>query len=290
METQVSFDSDGLNLAGIIHAPDNLKPGDRRPAFLLLHGFGTGKDSTTMEVAANLMAEMGYIALRFDFRGCGKSEGKPGWIICMDQVADTRNALTYMQSRDDVIAERVGVMGHSFGGAVSVYSGGVDERFACVVSSSGWGDGLKKFKGQHPGEAWGRFSNMLEDGKKHKEKTGESLMVPRWDIVPIPEHLRNNLAPGSIMEFPVETAQSMVDFVANDVVGNISPRPLLLFHSANDSVTPTEQSIGLFEHAGQPTDLTLLADIDHFPFSEANPRARTVLKNWLDHYFPVTSQ
>ena len=35
---------------------------------------------------------------------------------------------------------------------------------------------------------------MLAEGKRHREKTGKSLMVPRYDIVPIPEHLRGHLA------------------------------------------------------------------------------------------------
>jgi len=77
-------------------------------------------------------------------------------------------------------------------------------------------------------------------------------MVPRYEIVPIPPHLRNNLAKNSIEMFPAETAQSMFDFRADDVVGKIAPRPLLLIHAANDSVTPTEQSVELFKHAHSP--------------------------------------
>src|SRR5438445_10074897 len=46
--------------------------------------------------------------------------------------------------------------------------------------------------------------------------------------------------------------ESMYAFRANDVVGKIAPRPLLLLHPANDTVTPTEQSVDLFALAGQP--------------------------------------
>ena len=111
-------------------------------------------------------------------------------------------------------------------------------------------------------------------------------MVPRFDIVPIPEHLRHNMSPGGVMEFPAETAQSMFDFRANDVVGAIAPRPLLLLHSAQDSVTPTEQSIEMFKHAGRPTDLHLLDDVDHYAFGEQNPRVRAIVGDWLATYFP----
>ena len=61
------------------------------------------------------------------------------------------------------------------------------------------------------------------------------------------------LAPNSVEMFPAETAQSMFDFRAEEVVGNIAPRPLLLIHAAKDSVTPTEQSIEMFKRAGQPS-------------------------------------
>ena len=128
---------------------------------------------------------------------------------------------------------------------------------------------------------------MLEDGKRHREETGKSLMVPRFDIVPIPEHLRNRMSKGSIMEFPAETAQSMYDFRADDMVGKIAPRPLLLLHSAKDSVTPTEQSIEMFKRAKQPTDLHLVSEVDHFTFSEEDPRVSHIVSDWLARFFPA---
>jgi hypothetical protein len=83
--------------------------------------------------------------------------------------------------------------------------------------------------------------------------------------------------------FPSETAQSMYDFRANDVVGKIAPRPLLLLHSSDDHVTPVDQSVALFAHAGQPTELHLFADTDHFMFAEGNTRVHHVVANWLGH-------
>ena len=67
------------------------------------------------------------------------------------------------------------------------------------------------------------------------------------------------LATNSVEMFPAETAQSMFDFRAEEVVGRIAPRPLLLIHAANDSVTPTEQSIEMFKRAGQPAELHLFS-------------------------------
>ncbi len=287
MEERVSIASGGLKLSSVLHLPPGGKPRGRRPAFLVLHGFGSNKDSGGTMAVVKMFAELGYVTLRFDMRGCGDSDGKRGRVICLEQVEDTKNALSFLATRPEVDPERIGVTGQSFGAAVAVYSAGVDPRIAACISSGGWGDGEKKFRKQHASpEAWKEFSAMLEKGKRHRERTGESIMVPRYDIVPIPPGLRGNLAKGSIMEFPFEVVESMMAFKANDVVGRIAPRPLLLLHSSNDSVTPTEQSVDLFLRAGQPTDLHLIADVDHFMFAEGNTLVVNLVRNWLARHFP----
>ena len=147
--------------------------------------------------------------------------------------------------------------------------------------------------GKKPNSATGGHWHLFVNGKYNNfsanAKTGKSLMVPRYDIVPIPPHLRTNLASNSIHSFPAETAQSMFDFRADDVVGKIAPRPLMLLHSANDSVTPTEQSIELFKRAGQPSELHLISDADHFMFGEGNIRIWDLLRGWRGAYFPATA-
>ena len=127
---------------------------------------------------------------------------------------------------------------------------------------------------------------MLEKGRAMKQR-GETLMVPRYDIVPIRPELRTNVAAGSILEFPFDVVESMYAFTANEVVGRIAPRPLLLMHPANDTVTPTEQSVDLFLHAGQPTDLHLVAGVDHFLMAEGNTLVHNLVRDWLALHFPV---
>lgn len=292
MEDKITFESaGGLKLTGTVTVPDDLQPGKKRPGFVVLHGFGSNSNAGNTVGPCRMLGEWGYVTLRFDMRGCGSSEGEFGRLICLEQVEDTQHALSYFLARPEVAADRVGLMGSSFGAAVALYTAGIDERPAAVVSSVAWGNGETKFRAQHASpEAWKKFSDMLAAGPEHKERTGESLMVSRYDIVPIPEHLRGHLATKSVMEFPVETAQSMFDFKAEEVVGNIAPRPVLLLHAAKDSVCPTEQSIELFKHAGQPTELHLLTDVDHFLLAEGNVRAREILKGWLDRYFPVAGE
>ena len=285
MEERVSFVSSGLKLSGILHVPD--RRSGALGAVCVLHGFGSNKDSSTGIATAKLFEGLGYAALRFDMRGCGESEGVRGKVICLEQVDDTKAAVSYLQTRSEIDPRRIGVIGHSFGAAVAVYSAGVDSRIAACISSGGWGDGPKKFRKQHESpEAWAKFTTMMEEGRKRLAR-GESMMVPRFDIVPIPPHLRGNLSKGSFYEFPFEVVESMYNFKANDVVGKIAPRPLLLMHPAVDSVTPTEQSVDLFLHAGQPTELHLIADVDHFLLADNNERVLSVLRHWLQKYFPA---
>lgn len=288
MQEKLHFMSDGLKLSAVLHVPDNRLPGQKLPAFIVLHGFVGSKDESHAEIQARMLEAFGYVTLRFDFRCCGESEGERGQVRCFDQVADAKNALTFLAGREEVDPGRIGVVGHSFGAAVAVYSAGVDNRFACVISSCGWGDGARKFRGQHPTpEAWERFTGLLEQGREHRKKTGESMWISRFDAVPIPEHLRGNLSPKAIMEIPVETAISMYNFRADDVVGNIAPRPALFFHTADDGITPTEQSIRMFEKAGQPAELMLVTGTSHFPLApEDAPRTKMMIKGWLDKFFP----
>jgi alpha/beta superfamily hydrolase len=287
MEHKVSFPSGELAMAGVLHLPDDLRAGEKRPAIIVLHGFGSNKDGGVALVAARLFEKLGYVTLRFDMRGCGESAGERGRVICLEQVEDTQHALSWLSRREEVIADRVAVMGFSFGAAVAVYTAGVDARVAACISVGGWGDGAKKFRKQHAApEAWAKFSAMLAEGRR-KLAEGVSIRVPRWDIVPIQPGMRNNLSAGSFLEFPFEVVESMYGFRANEVVGKIAPRPLLLLHPAVDSVTPTEQSIDLFAHAGQPTDLHLVADVDHFMLAEGNVLSQAILKLWLDKHFPL---
>ena len=290
-EQRVPFKADGLTLAGVVRVPDGMGAGARRPAFIVLHGFGSNMNAGNVLKPCALLEELGYVTLRFDMPGCGDSEGEKGRLICLEQVSAVSQALTLLAQHPQVEPTRIAVMGSSFGAAVAVYAGGVDQRIAAVVSASGWGHGERKFRGQHPTpQAWAKFTAMLEEGRRHRARTGRSLMVPRYDIVPIPESMRSHVVAGSIQMFPAETAQSMYDFRAEEVVGRIAPRPLLLLHSASDSVTPVEQSIELFRHAGQPTELHLFADTDHFMFAESTTRVRRIVQDWLAHYFAVDAQ
>ena len=288
MEEKVTFDSDGLALAGTVRRPAGMKAGDKRPAIVIMHGFGGHQDGPQQRWSSRQYAEWGYMTLCFDFRGCGDSEGERGHVTPAIETADARAAMAYLAGRDDVDADRIALSGTSYGAIVAISAAAEDPRAKAVIAQGGWGNSRNLFRSLHPTEeAWAKFTDMVERGRKHKEETGEHSRAHRFDIVPIPEDLRPFIDERSIFDFTVGTAQATLDFNPETVVAKVAPRPLLLITSALDQVVPPEGSMELFRAAGQPTDLNLFSGVDHFMFGEDDPRVVNLVGDWLAKYFPA---
>ena len=60
-ETKVTFTSDGLTLAGVVRVPDGVKPGERRSAFVTMHGFGSNMNSNTVLEPCKMLEQLGYV-------------------------------------------------------------------------------------------------------------------------------------------------------------------------------------------------------------------------------------
>ena len=54
----------------------------------------------------------------------------------------------------------------------------------------------------HTPESWNKFLAMMQDGIQHRERTGTSKMVHRFDIFEMPKELQKNLTSNnSLMHF-----------------------------------------------------------------------------------------
>src|ERR1700684_1060025 len=118
----VSFQSAGVGLHGALGAPGRVRPGERRAALLVAHGFGANSESPTGITPARVLGEFGFVTLRFDMRGCGKSEGEFGRVICLEQVEDTGNALDFLAKHPAVDPDGIGAIGSRFGGGGAAYA------------------------------------------------------------------------------------------------------------------------------------------------------------------------
>lgn len=98
----VTFKSEGSRLSGNLHIPVDHTPGTRVPAIVV-----TGSWTTVKEQMAGLyaqrLAERGYVALAFDFRHWGASEGNPRQFESPERkIRDIANAAAFLQSRPSV--------------------------------------------------------------------------------------------------------------------------------------------------------------------------------------------
>ncbi|MFQ5472972.1 MAG: alpha/beta hydrolase, partial [Dehalococcoidia bacterium] len=103
----VNFYSEGCRLSGHLYLPDDGSGREPKRAIVLAHGFTGVKELILPEYAKRFAAE-GWIALTFDYRGFGTSEGQRGRLLAPDQCEDIRNAVTYACTRSDVDADRIG--------------------------------------------------------------------------------------------------------------------------------------------------------------------------------------
>ena len=63
-------------MAGDLYRPKNLKPTDKLPAIVFVHGTGGVKKAGFSVRLGAAFAQNGYIFLNFDYRGWGESESE----------------------------------------------------------------------------------------------------------------------------------------------------------------------------------------------------------------------
>jgi len=142
----ITIYSDGIRLAGDLWKPADLKAGEKRPAILMVHGWG-GLKSHLNQAYAPQFTGMGYVVLTFDYTGWGESEGvlirsgeRPDSaegaetpqtyttevqelrriVNPLEQQDDIRAAFAYLTTDANVDAERIAVWGSSLGGGLAL--------------------------------------------------------------------------------------------------------------------------------------------------------------------------
>ncbi len=287
MEQTITFQSDGLTLAGLLGPPEQGSAGPH-PAVVVMHGFGGHKDGPQQRWSAPFYRSLGFATLRFDFRGCGDSEGRRGRIVPREEVADAIAAFRFLANQPGIDANRIALSGTSYGATVAVAAAAREAGIAAVIAQGGWGNGERMFRRLHrTPAAWERFQSLLAEGRRRKAAGDDTMTAHRYDLIPVPDRLRNNIDPRSIFEFHIDTGLETFAFNAADEISGMAPRPILLIHSADDDVIHAEGSWDLFAAAPQPADLAIVSGVDHFMFGEGDSRVANLIRDWLGRYLPA---
>jgi fermentation-respiration switch protein FrsA (DUF1100 family) len=108
---RVVFESGGQRLVGDLYLPDTYKPGSRLPAVVVTGAWMTVKEQMPARYAAEL-ADRGYAALAFDFRGWGQSEGTQRQLESPTlKTEDIVAAAAFLATRPEVDPRRIGGLG-----------------------------------------------------------------------------------------------------------------------------------------------------------------------------------
>jgi fermentation-respiration switch protein FrsA (DUF1100 family) len=91
----VIFYSEGHRLVGDVFLPDDVQPGRPRAGIVLCHGY-TGVKDLYLPDTARALNRAGYMAMTFDYKGWGESEGPRSRLAPYSWVLDVQAAMTFL--------------------------------------------------------------------------------------------------------------------------------------------------------------------------------------------------
>lgn len=285
-QEKVAFYSSGFLLSAILYRPSGSATNGTFPAVVICNGFTTIKELYVPPLAIAI-AEAGFVAISFDYRGFGESEGPNGRLIPLEQVEDARNAITYLVSRPEVDNGRIGIFGTSFGGGIAIAAAALDPRARAVVGNTPVCNGERWLRSMRPYWDWVQFLARLEADRVSCALTGTSEFVDRAVIAPPdPEAQRTHAKQQQRPKIRLESGQAIIEFKPEDMVERISPRPLLMIVATNDTRVAPDVSLPTFDRAREPKKLVLLNRVDHHEIYELPARTDllAVVLPWLKEH------
>ena len=228
-ETKVStLNENNEKLVGIKTAPSAEK--EKYPTVILAHGFGVTKEESGMfdNLAKNL-SEEGILVFRFDFSGCGESEGDYSETSLSKLKSDLSKILEFVKAQPKVDTSRFGILGQSFGTATTVT---MEPKVKCLIMLGSIA---------HPKET---LIELFGDGYKPDE---------------ISTRLKSN---GTITKVK---PQFWKDFENHHLLESIKKNhsSVLFMDGEKDDKVPLSEMEAYFNNANEPKEKIILGGADH---------------------------
>jgi uncharacterized protein len=186
---------------------------------------------------AGLVVAHGYGALLFDLRNHGQSEGDRT-TLGLREVDDVRGATRFVRAQPGVDPAKIALFGHSMGGATVLLAAAQMPEIAAVLAES----------------AYSSAEDNIAEGVQGL--TG----LPAFPFAPL------------VLFFGQREAGVDIRAVRPvDVIGQISPRPVLIIHGERDGLIPVQNAYRLYAAAGEPKQLYILPDVSHSGFLQTAP-------------------
>ncbi|MEV7661933.1 alpha/beta hydrolase [Paenarthrobacter sp. NPDC089316] len=257
----------GVALRGwFYHASSNT--GSPAPAIVLTHGVTAVKEMH-LDDYAEYFAEAGLNVLVYDHRNFGDSEGTPRQEVDpVLQYRDIRNAITYLTTRPEVDASRIGLWGTSFAGGHALMVAAIDKRVKAVVAQVPFISGSGTLSHFIRPDFVPHTREMFAGDRQHRFTGGEPNMIPV--VTPDPSgpalmastdayewftKTAANRAPNWKNEVTARSLELATEYEPGRYISQISPTPLLMIVATNDGVAPHQFALDAFENAREPKQL-----------------------------------
>lgn len=122
----------GIILAADMYIPRNAE--GKLPAIAVSGPFGAVKEQSS-GLYAQALAERGFLTIAFDPSYTGESDGEPRYVVSPDiNTEDFCAAVDFLSIRDDVDAERIGILGICGWGGMALNAAAIDTRIKATVT------------------------------------------------------------------------------------------------------------------------------------------------------------
>ena len=261
----VYFPSAGDQVEAFLYLPDNL--GGTPPPVVVMAGGWCYVKELVQPIYAEAFAAKGLAVLLFDYRRLGASEGTPRQHLDpRDQMEDYRNAISYLETRDDVDTARLGAWGISYSGGHVLILGATEPRIRCVVSIVPVVDGLKTLKQAHGTMGFRRLQECIQASRAKLYATGEHSFIPHAstdpvrDVVtwpfpasqPLFEWLKETQGPAYENSATVASTEMLLDYSVYPHVTRLIDTPTMMVVAEGDDHTMWDLEIEAFASIPTP--------------------------------------
>ena len=220
---------DGMKLAGWFI------PSENGAVIIMQHGYKSTRSELLNE--AEMMHRHGYSVLVTSIRAHDYSEGE---LITLGvyEVQDMEAWYQYLLTRSDIDPDKIGILGNSYGGMLSIQYAAQNKNIKAVVANS----------------AFSSMKDTVATSVKHF--TG----LPEFPFVPL-----------IVFWAEQSTGIKMEAIDTTKWIPQISPRPVFLMQGGSDTViSPTSGQI-LYDAAGDPKELWFDPALGHVDFDTERP-------------------
>jgi uncharacterized protein len=276
----VEFVSEGGALRGWLFVPEGDGP---HPGVVATAGFADVKESLLWHGYPQVFCGEGLAVLLYDHPNFGDSEGEPRQEVDpLKQRRAYRDAITFLATRPEIDADRIGIWGTSYSGGQVFAVAAADRRVKCVVSqvpgvgrrSSRPGedelqrrfaeDRVARMRGEPPAMVRA-FADDSQTVRVHAARDAEYSKNWRNEITLRSRELVDESPPGLFME--------LIDRAA-----------LLLIVAADDSMAPAADVIAAFERAPEPKRVVVVPGEHYAVYEECFDQASQAARDWfLEH-------